>query len=202
MPAKSENKISGMIYPVIILFVIASVVTLSLSATNLLTGDIIERQRIEAMENAMEEVFPEGAEFVLLSDIIREISFESVDTAYKVIDGNSEIAGLIIVSRARGYGGFVITMSGISPEGVLTGYLVLSDNETPGLGKKIGDDFFTERFVNRTGWKKFSVTSISEDINHIDSIAGATISSRAMTESANTALSFAAKVFEILEEGG
>ena len=189
-------------YSVIVLVVIASFVTFALSATNFLTGDIIERQRAEALTKAMSEVYPDADEF---EEFLKESwpqNSEGIDSAYKVFNDESDIIGLVVVSKSRGYGGDVTTMTGISTDGSFEGFLVLSDSETPGLGKKIGDKIFTDKFLGKTPWLPFSVKLLDESVNYVDSIAGATISSRAMTESANEVVVFAKEVYKNLGIGG
>ena len=202
MSRKFESKKSNPIYSTIILVVIASFVTFALATTNLLTSDIIEQQRAQALAKAMSEVYPDASGFELLDSNLWQDNLTGIESAYKVFDESGNLIGLVIVSKARGYGGDVTTMAGISTDGKFEGFLVLSDSETPGLGKKIGDKSFTNKFLGRQPWQFFSVAVISDNINYIDSIAGATISSRAMTESANEVISFAKEIYKILDMGG
>lgn len=202
MSKKLDKLKLNSVYSVIVLVVIASFVTFALSATNYLTGDIIEKQRLEALAKAMREVYPDAESFEELLDDSWPKPSPGVDFAYKVLDENENIIGLVVVSKARGYGGDVTTMTGISTDGVFEGFLVLSDSETPGLGKKIGDKSFTEKFTERSPWQFFSVAVLNENINYVDSIAGATISSRAMTESANEVITFAKEIYKTLGIGG
>jgi len=202
LSGKLEKLKSNSVYSVIILAVIASFVTFALSATNFLTGDIIERQRAEALARAMSEVYPDAGDFEEYPKDEWPENSSSIESAYKVFDSKNEIIGLVVVSKSRGYGGDVTTMTGISIDGSFEGFLVLSDSETPGLGKKIGDSSFTSKFLDRTPWLFFSVTVLDGSVNYVDSIAGATISSRAMTESANEVVVFAKEVYKTLGLGG
>jgi electron transport complex protein RnfG len=190
------------IYSVIVLVVIASFVTFALSATNFLTGDIIEKQRSEALAKAMSEVYPDADVFEEFPEDLWPQNSQGIESAYKVFNGESDLIGLVVVSKSRGYGGDVTTMTGISTDGRFEGFLVLSDSETPGLGKKIGDKFFTDKFIGKKPFLLFSVRVLDDSVNYIDSIAGATISSRAMTESANEVVVFAKEVYKNLGIGG
>jgi electron transport complex protein RnfG len=67
---------------------------------------------------------------------------------------------------------------------------VLSNDETPGLGKKVEQNTFLRQFVNRAADKLFALKVESSKQLPIDAVSGATISSRAVTESVNIAVRF------------
>ncbi len=82
------------------------------------------------------------------------------------------------VSSPEGYGGTIEVMVGLLPEGTINGIEILSHLETPGLGAKIREVKFKDRFKKRnlsnTKW------AVKKDAGDIDGITGATISSRAV----------------------
>jgi len=197
------NKIkNNPIYSVAILFIIATVVTLALSTANALTKDKIAEQALIAEQNARLKVFASAQTFEVYPKDEWPSENTGVDSVIKAFNDSNELQGLIIVSKARGYGGNVFTMSGITLEGKLVGFLVLSDNETPGLGKKVSLPNFTSKFIDKNPWLLFSLSQRDDTVNYIDAISGATISSRAMIDSANIAVSFAKTITEKLQNGG
>jgi electron transport complex protein RnfG len=84
------------------------------------------------------------------------------------------------VTSPEGYGGTIEMMVGVLPDGTIHGVEVLSHLETPGLGAKIDEAKFKERFESRslsnTTW------AVKKDTGDIDGITGATISSRAVIQ--------------------
>ena len=92
------------------------------------------------------------------------------------------------VVSSEGYGGTIEVMVGLLPDGKIHGIEVLSHLETPGLGAKINEARFKDRFKNRnlsnTTW------AVKKDAGDIDGITGATISSRAVIKSVKEGLEF------------
>ena len=79
-------------------------------------------------------------------------------------------------------------MVGLLPGGAIHGIEVLSHLETPGLGAKIREAKFKDRFKKRnlsnTKW------AVKKDAGDIDGITGATISSRAVIKAIKDGLAF------------
>ena len=119
--------------PALILFVICLVVTALLAGTNLLTKDkIAEQSALEA----------EQSRKVVLSDAD---SFEEAD-GYYIGKANNETVGYVFQTEAKGYGGAVKVMTGISADGQITGIVILEHSETPGLGANAEKASFTDQF--------------------------------------------------------
>ena len=119
--------------PALILFVICLVVTALLAGTNLLTKDkIAEQSALEA----------EQSRKVVLSDAD---SFEEAD-GYYIGKANNETVGYVFQTEAKGYGGAVKVMTGISADGQITGVVILEHSETPGLGANAEKASFTDQF--------------------------------------------------------
>lgn len=90
------------------------------------------------------------------------------------------------VSEGAGYSGIIETMVGIDSSGTILGMKILSQTETPGLGTKIeeirygeSDPWFQRQFIGRQA----GLLSVDKDGGEIQSITGATISSRTVTRS-------------------
>jgi len=102
------------------------------------------------------------------------------------------VGGYIYIARGKGYSSTIESMVGVDAKGTVTGVNVLFQQETPGLGARIeeirhgeSDPWFLQQFTGRTADDSFSV---AEDGGDIDSITGATISSRAMATSVRRGL--------------
>ncbi len=98
-------------------------------------------------------------------------------------DKDDKLVGFILKSECRGYAGpieYMIAISTFLPFEVIS-LKILSHKETPGLGANITKEKFISQFI---GKKPKEIILKKDDINgKIDSISGATITSRAITNS-------------------
>ncbi len=171
-----NNAFQDFVVPPLVLTVICLVVTVALVFTFNLTEPIIEQQAIEAANQARIAVLPGAAGFEEV--VVEEMPEGGVD-CYKATDDS----GYVITGSARGYGGTMKVMAGIKNDGTLAGVQVLEQNETQGLGSKVTEPAFTDQFVGK-----------DVNMSGIETISGATISSRAFI----TALTNAYKVYGIV----
>ncbi len=193
-----ENPVSA----AVILFIIAVVVTLALAGTNELTKDKIIAQATLEQEQAMLKVFPAAASFTDISSSSISSKTPKIKSVNSALDSSNNQIGLVVVSTFKGYSGEITIIVGISNDRKVTGIQVLSDNETPGLGKKVAENIFTQRFINKDAGLLFSVKKSDKNVNVVDAITGATISSNAMVQATNNALTIAFDVFTKTSTGG
>lgn len=162
--------------PALTLFIICLVVTALLAGTNLLTKDkIAEQAEITAQESRK----------IVLSDAE---SFEENDGFYTGLKGG-EVVGYVFETEAKGYGGTVKVMTGISAEGSITGVVILEHDETPGLGANAEKTSFTEQYkqaVPEGGVELVKNKEAGE--GQVEALTGATITSRAVTSAVNAAI--------------
>jgi len=151
---------------VIVLTIVCVVAGALLGFTYTLTKDKIEFQLDEALQNALIEVFPNGEKFNLMGE-----------NGYEVIIGN-EVKGHIVISEAQGYSSVLKVMVGMDLNNQITGMRVIEQAETPGLGDNLKKAYFYSQF---NGLRKEEVKFTREG-GKIDSITGATISTRAVIE--------------------
>ncbi len=104
----------------------------------------------------------------------------------------SRPGGYIFIVEGTGYSSTIKTMVGVDQQGVITGVKILSQQETPGLGAKVEEilygetePWFTRQFKGKTASDNIRVATAG---GNIDSITGATISSRTVTNSINRGL--------------
>lgn len=80
----------------------------------------------------------------------------------------------------NGFGGTIEIIAGFLMDGTITGYEIISHQETPGLGTKAWEGKFHDSILGRNVAKNdFNIT---QDGGDIDAVTGATISSRAVVE--------------------
>lgn len=187
-------KFKDILVPTVTLFVICLVVSALLAGTNALTKEPIAQNELKKSQEAMHSVCPDAVSFEGEKGIEIEV--------YKALNESGEVIGCAIPVSAKGYGGDVSVMVGISSVdgGMVTGVEILSHSETPGLGANATSGDFRNQFKDNPSLHGFSVvkdgTGGSE--GKIDAITGATITSNAVTNAVNEALD----IYMSLCEGG
>ncbi len=113
----------------------------------------------------------------------------TIDGLVKAVDKDKNIVGFVFnVTAKGGYGGDISYSVGLSTTGSVTGISILSIEETPGLGMKAKEESFLNQYVDKSGSFVVNKDNPSDTDIKIDSISGATITSRAMTDGVNGAV--------------
>ena len=160
--------------PIVVLCVICIVITGALAATNYVTEPIIEAATLAAQEKARTELLPEADGFTK----VEGLSVTNVVEAYTANNG----AGTVVTSTSKGYGGTITVMTAFTPEGTIKQIKVTEHQETKGIGSKVaGDASFWTRFEGLEA----KTLVLGTDV---DALAGATVSSRALTDAVNAAI--------------
>ncbi|MDR2909011.1 MAG: FMN-binding protein [Oscillospiraceae bacterium] len=167
----------GFVGPIVILTVIGLVCTWAVAATYVSTKPLIDEQDRLAAETARQEALAAGEDFVQYLDV--ELP-EGVTEAYWAGNG----AGFVFQAAFRGYGGDVPFMIGIDSGGKIAGIKMLENDETPGLGSKIGNKEYLDGYLG------------GGDPGAVDGVTGATRTSSALKK----ALSAALEAYEQLKD--
>ena len=159
------------------LFLITAIVAMALAAVNSVTAPAIEKLNYEKTQAAIEAVLPGGGDEIDFTD-----STGLVSVVYK---GE---AGYAVQVAPAGFDGPITMMVGIDFEGNVLGISVIKHTETAGLGadaaaKTSAGENFRAGFVGQSG-----SVAVTKDGGAIDSITGATITSRAVCDGVNAAL--------------
>lgn len=171
-----------------ILFLVTIIAAALLSVVNSITKPMIEEQRRLETERALTIALPAANPnaIVPVPGIDRVLFYEGYENA-----DTTHLIGYAVVARGKGYSSTIETMVGVDTTFRVTGMKILFQQETPGLGTKIGDIVHgdTEPWVNaRFIGKATDGIAVDKDGGGIRSITGATISSRAVTNSVRTAV--------------
>lgn len=189
------NKYSDVILPTVVLLAICVVVTLALSSTNLLTRGPIAKITAENNKKAMQKVLE--AE----SYTEQTLTVDGEDYTYNVAANGEETVGYIFISAAKGYGGNVSVMTAINPDGSVKAVEILDvSNETPGLGQNATKPGFYEQFIGKSGETSVVKNGAIAENGEVDALTGATITSKAVSNAVNEAISLAKNI--ISTEGG
>lgn len=201
---KSKFDIKGIVKAVIVIFVITLVMGAALGAVYDITKKPIQEAALKAKEEAYKEIYPEAATIVSIEEqsesITNEFLNDTLHTAgYKdstidefnlVADKDGKLIGtIVIVTNKNGYGGDIQLAVGISlAENKITGISFLTLNETVGLGMKANEAEFKDQFKDvPLGEISYTKTG-SDSANVIDAISGATITTSAVTDGVNSAV--------------
>lgn len=161
------------------LLLITAVVAGALAAVNAITKDKIDALKAEKTQKALAAVLSDAATAEQLEGFPNEAGL--VQAVYQ-----SE-TGYAIQVAPNGFGGPVNMMVGVDKEGTILGISVVSHTETAGLGAIAGDktskgEAFRGQFQGLSG-----DVAVTKDGGTVDSISGATITSRAVTIGVNAA---------------
>ncbi len=150
------------------------VITLALAVTNSITAPIIENNENAAANDALLVVMPDGKSFEKL-DISGYTLPGTVVEAYK-----AEAGGYVLKLETVGYASGFVIMCGVGTDGKVTGAAVVSSGETPNIGGAAADKM-TGEFSGKD----------AENIDSVDTVAGATKTTAAYRAAVKDALNAA-----------
>lgn len=163
----------------LVLLIVGAISGGVLAFSNGLTAPIIAERAKEQSFGAYAELFSEADDFVAIDGAkLDEIKANNifVQEVFEAKKGGEKI-GYTFKTKSGGYGGDIITVTGIALDGTITEIRVIEQMETPGLGTKIVDDkSFQESFVGKS------------TTDEVMLISGATVSSEGVLYGVNGAL--------------
>lgn len=166
------------------LFLICAVAAGILGAVNSVTAPTIAANNAAAADAARKELLPDA-------DSFEEAVLSDGSTGF-IGKADGKTVGYVFTTAGKGYGGDVEIMTGINTEGAVLGISILTINETPGLGMNAKKDDFRNQFTGKSG-----TLAVNKDGGEIVALTSATITSRAVTNAVNKALS----LYEEVKEG-
>ena len=183
-----------------ILFAITLVAGCLLGLVNEVTKDPIAAQQLKAKNEACKNVFQDAERFEVISTspdlapealtgMLSEQGYDvSLDEIAAALDGSGTCLGYVVtVTDHEGYGGDIQFSVGVRNEGIVNGISILKISETAGLGMRAEMDLkpqFENKPVTTFTYTKTGAASDSE----IDAISGATITTNAVVNGVNAAL--------------
>ncbi len=180
------SKDNGFI-PALILTLIVLVTTGLLALTSALTQAARDTQAVAQANANRQLACPEAVSFEPIDLAPFAAEHPGISEAYTARDSSGQTIAFLYRSAFRGYAGEVPVLVTIDLNNVITKVLPLENDETPGLGKKVADDSFISQYNNLDATKIYTVKPNETDKVLLDAIAGATISSNAVTRAVNQA---------------
>ena len=167
------------------LFAVTAVTGLILGLVQNITQRAIERVELEARNAAFRIVMPAAQNF----ETFEVKPDEVISDVQKGTDG-SGLVGWCLSVNAKGYGGNVAFIVGITKEGTVKAINILNHSETPGLGAKSTEPEFYEQFNDKSVLPLKVVKGAASNPDEIAAISGATITSNAVTSGVNSAVEY------------
>ncbi len=197
------KKKSGIILNTIVLVIVTLVCVSLLAVVNQITRGPIEQAEINARAEIYKVVYPDADAFAEAdnttemleksAEVMKNAGYEGcfANDVLSVTDADGSVVGYVIAATSpNGYGGDIQVAIGITKDGKLTGFDVISNSETAGLGSKCTEPDFKNQFIGKSASTLEATKSGATADNQIDAISGATITSNAVTEAANAAIVF------------
>ena len=190
--------------PAITLCIITLVAGAALSGVYALTKDTIAAQKLAKEQESYKAVCAEATEFVndeaidaKIAELAGGIYGTDFGKAYinKALIGKNaagETVGYVIsATSGDGFDGDIVMSIGLDVNGVVTGIEFTTITETAGMGMLVKEPAFKDQYIG-DDVASFEVNKAggSTEPHQIDSVAGATISSRAVTNAVNAARDF------------
>ena len=120
--------------------------------------------------------------------MLMKLIIDDIETA---LDANKETLGYVITVTAKdGSQGSITFSVGIKNDGTVNGYSITSISETPGLGMKAEEADFYKQFENKKVDKFDVVKATPSKDDEIEAITGSTITSKAMANGCNAAITW------------
>ena len=169
--------------PGFILMAYGLVAGLALGLINDATAPVIAKQEEAARMAAIEEVLPEATVFD--PDTAGDLEYIS---GYETEEKKSPV-GYVITAYGSGFSSTIRTVVGLEPNFEVSAIEIVSQSETPGLGTRAveaeegKEPWFEVQFDD----KNALALAVDKDGGNIESITGATITSRAIANSVSKA---------------
>ncbi len=208
--AVEQNKVkSTAVRDGLLLVLITFAVSVMFAFVYEITKDPIAQQEELAKTTAYQQVYSDlGStestdELTSMADSFTEVEGISIDEALLAKDTTGNVTGLLMtVTTNQGYNGTITFALGYKEDKTVTGISFLTLAETPGLGMNAKKPEFIDQYEGQTDSfaliKGGSSTVVIDGTTPVDGISSATITSRAVTNAVNAALSFAQ---EVMTEG-
>ncbi|MCE5194906.1 MAG: RnfABCDGE type electron transport complex subunit G [Nitrospiraceae bacterium] len=166
-------------FSLVIIFVIAGFIMASVFA---ITAPVIKEKKEQEETLARKAMMPDA------DAIVEAGEWKPFGKKGKYFEGkkNGETIGYLITTYGKGYSSYINVLVSVDKEMKVKGISILGHGETPGLGDEIEQEYFKKRFESKM-IDQLEVVKV-EGTDKIQAISGATISSRAVTNSVKDAV--------------
>ena len=171
------------LYPIIFITIIVLISISLLAYTDHITEAKRQEQTEQRVMDMLSEMFPDMSRYDLVDEIY-------------VVYNDTTVIGYAYIAEGKGYGGYIDILVGLEDENTIKGINIIKHSESPGLGARIVEDEYRNQYVDLD----INDSELNFNGGQIDSITGATISSKAVADAVRT--SALEKVQELFSKGG
>lgn len=204
---KSPTAMSMASRTAVILFVFTIGFTAMLAGVYLLTKPAIDASTAQEKMRSIGEVLPHATyDNDLLKDTLEipatpALGLDDVSTVYRARKGGAPAALVLETVAPDGYSGKIRMIVGVYADGTLSGVRVTLHKETPGLGDYIEpkkDKNKEHPWIEQFDHKSLATLAdkewkVKKDGGRFDSIAGATVTPRAVIKAVHKTLKYVAE---------
>lgn len=115
-----------------------------------------------------------------------------------IIEDESGETKAVVERTGAGLWGPITVMVGFTSPNTLSGVAIVSQNETPGLGARIEEPWFTSQFAGKSGPFRLVEEGTSDSDDEIDSITGATRTSESFRNIINSVVNDGSTIYKDL----
>lgn len=168
-----------------------------LGGVYIITKEPIEKQNEKTKIAAYNSVFSDLSTYEAYDDLdslqtsVKDAGYSGVivdEVVYAFNSSKENIGVIVTVTDRDGYGGNIKMTVGIDMEGTITGLEILEISETAGLGMKAADKEFRNQYVGINADEVVYTKNGKTEANEIDAISSATITTAAVTDGVNGAI--------------
>lgn len=163
--------------PIMFITLVVLISVILLTITESFTSAQLQRDVIKKLE----AMFPEMSDHDFEDDIY-------------ILYADGDKIGYAFLALGAGYGGEISILVGLEDAETIKGIIIVSHQESPGIGSMITESDFTDKFVGLN----IDDVALRQEGGQIDGITGATISSKAVIDAVRET---AMEKVRIIEQG-
>ena len=171
------------IYPIMLVTLVVLISVTLLVFTESFTSAELEARRQQQVVDQLGNIFPE----------IDDHDYNEESEVYTLSAGGGTI-GYAFLAIGAGYSGDIAILVGLEDAETVKGILIISQQETPGIGDRITGDTFLSQFTGLS----IDAVDFRQNGGQIDGITMATISSKAVID---TVRETAIEKVRLIEQG-
>ncbi|MGC9313273.1 MAG: FMN-binding protein [Sediminispirochaetaceae bacterium] len=196
---KKDSLFAARIYPIIFMVLVTAVFISGVSGIYLSTKERVLLN--ESIFQKMAVLYAAGIEYpegrpqeiqAVYEESVREVGSVNGEPAYFEVELPSGAPGYVVYTRGAGLWGEIVAAFGFEQDlNTITGVEFVEQNETPGLGARITEEWFKQQFRGKKGPFVLVEEGTADETNELDAITGATRTSDAVLKIANNAFEVA-----------
>ncbi len=186
------------IHPIIFMAIITIFCIVVTSALYLFTADRVESNELFFLRRSVLDAAAISHDGSLSAVEETYTSLVTQEENRYIIKDESGETTAVVEKTGAGLWGPITIMVGFTGPSTLSGVAILSQNETPGLGARIEEPWFTSQFAGKSGPFRLVEEGTSDSDDEIDSITGATRTSVAFRDILNSVVKDGSTIYKDL----